>query len=196
MNIYNHNDAELDLLRIRHEINQSDIAKTQNIISQISSIFLKKILHSNDRVYSPIIILRGGLLMYGATLNVFKTPISFIYPKKEYCGKTVEARADLAILDSRSNYLFIDTIMNTGKTANSCIKFLKENTEVNDSNISFASIFGTDKGLKNIISTNNIEIHSLWYNYETNSTGLLKGINYDAGNYASNQRRNNERVIF
>lgn len=196
MNIYNHNDPELELLKKHLEKNQNNIAFTQDILKKISQKYLKKIHYSAHKHYSPIIILKGGLLMYEAALSIFRMPISFIFPKKEYLGKEICARADVVLLSHNSKYLLIDTIINTGKTANSCIKFLKENIDINDSDISFASIFSTQNGLKNIIKNNDIKIHSLWDNYDVNSKGLLKGVNYDAGNYASNQKDDIQRIIF
>lgn len=195
INVYS--DESLELLNDKLNDNQSDMIIGRSCFSKISYLFLQKIVHRKTIDYYPIIVLRGGLLMYSACLRSFNKPHSFLIPPGNASLGTKLGGGDIALCSKTGRYLMVDTIVNSGKTIVESIELLEDILGINAvTKIEIAFIFGTKKGLDFIRNTYpNIEIHCIWPKYKIGEDGLLIGINYDAGNYAVNQKEG-DRIIW
>lgn len=180
--------SQIDLL-------QDDISAVRILINDLTEIFFSSIQDKNpSKNYIPIIVLRGGLLCFNAAAKVFKNPIGLVLPTKNMSIAYDKFFADIPRQKDGDTYLIIDTICNSGGTIIDCLESLSKHG-IDIVNCELCYIFGSKLATENIQKySSNISVHYVKNDYVKGPDGFLIGIDYDAGQYAVNQK-NRDRIV-
>lgn len=136
----------------------------------------------------PVVILRGGLLMFDASRRTLGTgPWGFLLPATRGRGEPVAIqRIDVPQPTPGATYLLIDPIVNSGQTIRAALAKLESvGVATAEESVALACIFLTGRGealIRQRYPT--LEIFAAWNQLAVDDNGWVAGVGFDAGDLA------------
>jgi uracil phosphoribosyltransferase len=184
-----HPSRQADDLKEALLLAASSPPRSTMLLSQIGTIFLRSLVsRSKSEKYgaaSPIIIMRGGLLLWESARRIFDSvPSGVLIPLR---AQHLEMpKVIYGCVPSRGvlNYLLLDMLIASGRTMTACASAIVGRTAASDPALVFGAPFVARVGWEALLAQfPAAEVHCIWHNEEVDSDGRMVGPGFDVGEY-------------
>lgn len=191
-----HHNSEMEKLVHNMQSVQEDATKTAPYLELLARHLIKNVYNNigtknHRKNIIPIYIMRGG----GGIMQIAHNKASsyslsgLIVPSRlSFDEKPHIVYGDVPLQIDSSTYLLLDFIINTGSTMLACLESLYRKVldySHSKHSVYVVSVFSTEKGTSSILGRYpQVEIHTIWDDWEIGDNKRLVNINFDAGDYA------------
>jgi len=188
-------DIRAEQIKHKMQSREDDVADSVACLEDISTILLE---HVRDHILVsepataiiPIYVMRGGMIMRAAYKHVFGDSISgLVIPHRlKLINRLHVVYGNIPIVNGNKVYFLLDIVIATGSTMLTCLESITNNFKAavtREIRMMLISPFATTAGILAIRDRfPDVQIHTIWFNEETNVNTGMTGINFDAGDYA------------
>ena len=158
--------------------------RIRDAMHRLSVILLSSIRSAARRPVVPVVVMRGGLLMWDAArICLPAAPAGVVVPTRGAYNHDDVPKVAYGNVPHGSSYLLLDPIVNSGNTIVATVDALRR--RAGDVDVAVASVYATRDGVSTIHdAAADVAVHALWPDMAVGDDLRLVGVGFDAGDAA------------